>query len=308
MNRPRTYLLSGEAFLADEALDRLRAEIGADPLSEASFDAGADTTAILEALDTPTLLGGERLVIVRDAQSLKKDQAEALAPHIREPAPGSVLVLVAEGRTKLDAEVRKHGAVVGLEAPKGQKLTGWIRARATEHRLNLDGRAAKALLDSVGGDLRELDSALEQLATRLGPGAKVDVAEIQRSFARLADERIYVWTDAVGERRLDAAMGTLRRLLDQGDEPLMLFGALTAHIRRMLTASRLVGGGPRALGSALGMPEWRAERLMRQVRTYREDELVTAMNVLATTDVEMKGGDLPSEVALERAVVQIVKG
>lgn len=32
------------------------------------------------------------------------------------------------------------------------------------------------------------------------------------------------------------------------------------------------------------------------------------MEVLAETDVEMKGGDLPPDIALERAVVQIVDG
>ncbi|HEX2195863.1 MAG TPA: hypothetical protein VHJ76_02965 [Actinomycetota bacterium] len=56
------------------------------------------------------------------------------------------------------------------------------------------------------------------------------------------------------------------------------------------------------------MPSWRAERLQRQCRSYREEELVRALHVLAATDVEMKGGDLPPEAALERAVVQIVTG
>jgi DNA polymerase III delta subunit len=32
------------------------------------------------------------------------------------------------------------------------------------------------------------------------------------------------------------------------------------------------------------------------------------MEVLAATDVEIKGGDLPPDAALERAVIQIVTG
>ncbi len=72
-------------------------------------------------------------------------------------------------------------------------------------------------------------------------------------------------------------------------------------------AHRLAGGGRRALGDALGMPDWRAERIGKQARSYREDELVRALGVLAEADVEMKGGDLPPEIALERAVLLILQ-
>jgi DNA polymerase III delta subunit len=103
-------------------------------------------------------------------------------------------------------------------------------------------------------------------------------------------------------------MSTLRRLLDQGDEPLVLFGSLNAHIKRMLRARRFAERGPQAVGDALGLPGWRAERLTKQSRSYKEDELIAAVATLAQTDVEMKGGDLPPAAALERAVIRIVSG
>lgn len=301
------YLLSGETFLAEEAIDRIRAEAATDPLSEASFGPGAAAPEILGALETPSLLGGRRLVVVRDAHELAKDAVEALLRYLEAPSPSAVLVLVAAGRTKLDGAV-KGAAKVVLEAPKGRRLVGWIRERARERRLRVDDRAGWALVDSVGTELRDLDAALEQLSTALGEGAAVGAAEVRTAFPRLADERVFAFQDAVGERRLPAAMTALRRLLEQGDEPLMVFGALSSQIRRMLRARRSADVGAKAVGDALGLPSWRAERLQRQCRSYREDELVEALGVLATTDVEMKGGDLPPEAALERAVVQIVSG
>ena len=300
------YLITGQSFLAEEAIDKIRAEHGTDPLSELSFEASDETAEIIGALQTSSLLGGKRLVIVRDAGALKKEQAEAITSYIGSPSPGSVLVLIAEGRTKLDAAVRQHGAIVGLDVPKGRKLAAWVRQRATQHRLKLDDRGAWALIDAVGGELQDLDQALSQLMTKQGPGTTVGPAEVRRAFPRLADERIYAFTDAVGDRKLAEAMTALRRLLDQGDEPLLIFGSLNGHIKRMLRARRFADAGPQAVGDALGLPGWRAERLQRQARSYREDELVSAVATLAETDVEMKGGDLPPEAALERAVVRIV--
>ncbi|MDQ3766811.1 MAG: DNA polymerase III subunit delta, partial [Actinomycetota bacterium] len=293
-------------FLAEEALEMLRAQEGTDPLAEVSLDAGVDPAELLTILGTASLLGGRRLVIVRDAHGLKKNQATALASYLESPSPSSVLALIATGRTPVDSVVRKTGEVIALEAPRGRRLVGWIRARAREQGLKVDDRAAWGLLDSVGGGLRGLSSALAQLSAALGPGARVGAEEVQRLFPRLADQRIYAFTDGVGDRRLDVAMANLRRLLEQGEEPLVLFGALTGHLRRMLRAQEVADRGTRAVSDAVGLPGWRAERLVKQVRGYRRDELVTAMGILADTDVELKGGDLPPGVALERAVIQIV--
>jgi DNA polymerase III subunit delta len=302
------YLLQGEDFLADEALAKVREEVGADPLSEVTLESSAAASEIIGALVTPSLLGGTRLVVVRDAGSLDKDKTEALADYLDSPSPDCVLVLTGTPKTKLATKVKKVGAVVSQDAPKGRRLVGFIQKRAKEKNLQLDERGAWALIDAIGNELRDLSSALDQLSLQLGRGTRVGQAEVRRTFSRLADERVYAFTDAVGERKLPVAMGTLRRLLEQGDEPLMIFGALSAHVRRMLAARRIAEKGVGAVAGFLGMPEWRADRLYKQMRSYREEELIAAMSVLAETDVEMKGGDLPPEIALEKAVIRIVSG
>lgn len=302
------YLVTGAELLVDEALGRIREESGADPLSEASFDATTPPAELLTALQTPSLLGGRRLVVVRDADDLSKDAVEALARYLEAPSGSSVLVLVARGRTKLHAAVKAAGTVIALEAPRGRALAGWVRSRGREHGMVVDDRGAWALIDAVGTELRDLDGALRQLVTASGRGARVSAPDVRRVFPRKADERVFAFTDGIGDRRLPDAMTALRRLLAQGDEPLALLGALVAHVRRLLRVRRDADRGPRAVADALGVPAWRAERLARQARAYTEDELVAAMAVLAETDVEMKGGDLPPEAALERAVVEIVTG
>ncbi len=302
------YLLVGDEFLADEALDKVRAEAGTDPLSEISFDAGAAPAEIVGALETASLLGGRRLVVIHRAQELKKDQVKALESYLDSPSPASVLVLVASGRSALADAVKRSGAVVALTPPRGRALVGWLRERGRGRDLRLDERGGWALVDSVGNELRDLDGALEQLSTALGRGAVVGAEEVRHAFPRLTDERIYALTDAVGDRKLPDAMNALRRLLDQGEEPLVIMGALAAHVRRMIIALKHADGGPRAVASALGLPAWRAGRLHRQARSYREEEMMTALSVLAATDLDIKAGELLPEIALEKAVIVMIGG
>lgn len=303
------YLLSGERFLADEALATIRSEEQTDPLSEIHLEAAAMEVAELNgALGTASLMGGKRLVVVSDAHELKKEGLQALESYLGSPSPSSVLVLIATGRTKLDALVKQTGQMIVLDPPKGRRLVGWLRERAEETSLHLDERGAWALTDAVGTELRDLEAALQQLVTAYGSDTRIGASEVRRLFSRLADERVYAFTDGVGDRRLPVAMTALRRLLDQGEQPLVVLGALSGQVRRMLRARRHSDQGPRAVADALGMPAWRAERLHRQARSYREEELAAALQILAAADVEMKGGDLPPDAALERAVIQIVTG
>jgi len=300
------YLLAGDPFLTDEALDRLRRENDFDPLAETVLHASASAPELMEAVGTGSLLGGQRLVIISDAQDLKKEQVEALTRYLEAPSPDATLVLVAGGRTKLDAAVKKSGTVLSLDAPKGRKLATWLRQRAGEHKIKIDDRAAWALIDSVGTELRPLDSALGQLVSAHGEGSSVGQKEVRRSFPRLAEARSFAFTDAVGERRLPAAMSNLRRLLEQGDDPLALFGVLNAHLRRLLRARQVAGEGPRAVGDALGLPEWRARGVTDQALSYREEELVRAISIMSEADIEMKGEFPSAEAALERAVIRII--
>lgn len=302
------YLLSGDDFLVQEALARVRAETGAEPLAEGTFDGSADVAEIVTALETRSLLGGRRMIVVHGAQDLNAQKAEELSGYLTSPSEDSVLVLVASRKTKLDASVRKIGKVVALEAPRGRSLAEWIRRRAGTKGLHLDDRAAWALLDTVGADLRGLDGALEQLSSGLPDGAGVGAADVRRAFPRLADERMYALADAVGDRRLPLAMATLRRLLEQGDEPVVLLGVLAAHVRRLIRAYPHGPRGARAVGEALGLPRWRAEHVTRQAKAFRDHELAEALGTLATADVAIKSGDVQPEIALERAILKIVTG
>lgn len=304
------YLLVGQEFLTEEAFERIRAEAGGDALAEQALDPSVPIAELLTMLGTSSLLGGTRIVVIRDADGLKKDHIEGLARYLETPSPDVVLVLISQGRTKLDAIVRKAGEVISLDPPKGRRLVGWLRQRGRDKTLRMDDRASWALIDSVGTDLRELENALLQLVTAHGSGATIGAREVHHAFPRLADERIFALTDAVGDRRLPLAMTALRRLLDQGEEPLVVFGSLVAHVRRLLRARRYAEQGSNAVADALGLPGWRAERMQKQARSYREEELVAALERLAEVDLEIKG-ELPQEAkeaALERAVVQIVEG
>src|SRR5262245_28723502 len=121
---PVYWLFGQERMKSRELLKRIRkAALGepANPLSEETLE-GTETGAhrVVEAAQSPSLDGGTRLVVVRDAHALK--DTEGLAPLLgaRMPAAqvGSVCVFLSkdlDGRKKFSKLLLEKAAVVPCE-------------------------------------------------------------------------------------------------------------------------------------------------------------------------------------------------
>ena len=123
----------------------------------------------LESLTSPSLFGGGCVLVLRAAQNASKEVAAELARYAKNPAPDVVLVLTHAGGAKgkeLLAGVKGAGARV-IECPKLTRFAerlDFIRAEFRRAGRRADDGAARALLDAVGSDLRELAAACSQLA------------------------------------------------------------------------------------------------------------------------------------------------
>ncbi|MCA1839524.1 MAG: hypothetical protein LC723_04235, partial [Actinobacteria bacterium] len=64
-------------------------------------------------------------------------------------------------------------------------------------------------------------------------------------------------------------------------------------------------GSASKISTSLGIPQWRAEKLVRQARGFSEASLVAAYRDLAAADHKMKKSEEPEELTLQRLVVSI---
>ena len=298
-------VISEDEFLASEALQKLRDDLSAGgyEVEERSARDGLDLTY---ALSTPSLLGAGRAVIVRDADDLTVDVLKELAGWGAFPPPGIVLVLVGSA-PKLRKALADVSDVTELKAVRFREAE-WVigRARAMGHTITRE--AASALIDAVGVDLRELASALDQLA--VASADAIDVTAVHEQFSGLEPE-VWSFVDAVLDRDPSAPM-KLRALLERGENAI----GLVATIANQLRLVAYVRGAERkpaaALARELGVKEGKVRRAMRQARNFTPADLTRAYRLLAEADMALKGGewgeDEPNEVVLELLVADLMGG
>jgi DNA polymerase-3 subunit delta len=93
----------------------------------------------------------------------------------------------------------------------------------------------------------------------------------------------------------------LRGVLEAGNDPIMVLGALVYRVRSILAVAGRID--PKQVG--LRISGGQARHLQGARRNFGPGELTAAMRTLADADVLLKSGDVPPELVIERAVVEI---
>ena len=264
----------------------------------------------LESLTSPSLFGGGCVLVLRAAQNASKEVAAELARYAKNPAPDVVLVLTHAGGAKgkeLLAGVKGTGARV-IECPKLTRFAerlDFIRAEFRRAGRRADDGAARALLDAVGSDLRELAAACSQLAA--DTDGTIDEAVVARYYRGRAEATGFTVADRAVEGHLAQALEQLRWALDTGVSPVLICSALAQGVRllgRVGSAPR--GASSAALAAEVGAPPWKIDRVRQQLRGWHPNGIARALHAVAEADAQVKGEAASAAYALERAVRRIV--
>ncbi len=312
---PVTLIVGEEEFLVDRAVHDLvaaarDAAAGGDVHDLEGTELGPGELA---SLTSPSLFGGGCVVVIRSAQNASKDVAAELARYAKNPAPDVALVLTHAGGAKgkeLLAAARGAGARV-IECPKVTRFAERLDFIRTEFRragTRADDGAARALLDAVGSDLRELAAACDQLAadTQDEKGA-IDEAVVARYYRGRAEATGFSVADRAVEGNLAQALEQLRWALATGVSPVLICSALAQGVRllgRVGSASR--GASSASLAAEVGAPPWKIDRVRQQLRGWHPDGIARALHAIAEADAQVKGEAASAAYALERAVRRIV--
>ena len=316
---PVTLVVGEEEYLADRTVRELIASARAYLAEAAMAGDGGDsheveggelTAGELASLTSPSLFGGGSVVIVRNAQNTGKDVAAVLARYARQPAPDAVVILAHAGGAKgkaLITDLKKAGATV-IEHPKVTRVgerAQFVKAEFRRVGRQADEGAVQALLDALGSDLRELASAVDQLASDVE--GRIDASVVARYYRGRAEATGFSVADHAVEGRLSEALEQLRWALATGTPPVLITSALATGVRllgRVGSAPR--NASPNALAAEVGAPPWKIDAIRRQLRGWEPAGVAKAIQAVAEADAQVKGESVSAAYALERAVRRIV--
>ena len=319
------YLLTGSNRpKIDEALSRLRVHFAPEATDlRSAHDASADE--VIGLCNAASLFGDARLVIVEDVDGRRDNdgrlkggwkaaEVERVIGYVGNPAPDTVLALVAEDAKKtspLYKACAKAGAVLEYKVEK-KDLQRWVASQFAERGARAEPEACAALIHIVGADLHALALEVDKIAT-WAAGEPVGEREVEDLATPAAEAPIFELTDAWAARDPTRALDASERIFERDtktrrDTAPRLAGALGGHVARLQALRKLAAEGarPREAAGKLRLHPFYAEKLARQAESFSPDELSSAVVRLAELDGALKGqGRLAPDLEVQRAIVDL---
>jgi DNA polymerase-3 subunit delta len=296
-------------LLRDDALEAIRVAVLADSPSDFDYerlDGGMVTpAALLDAVRTLPVLASRRLVVLREpeaarakARGLTDALGEALAAL--KDSHDTVLVVLAEKVDGRSRWVKAFGsaATVRCDPPrKPQALSDFIAVEASRQGVAIEPAAIALLAERTGPQLLMLRQEIAKAALFAGPGEEVKAKHGTESASDVAEESIWVLTDAIGEGRCGDALTLLGKLLRAGSAPPAILGAFVNHFRKLTSVRN---------GGVVTGPPFAISKLKRQSSRFSPGRLLSCLSAIHQTDLALKGaGGIPPELALERLVIAL---
>ena len=309
------YLIVGaDELKRDFVFNRLNermAKLGDLDFNKDSFEGGAlGADELVSACNTLPFMSEKRLVVVHDADKMKKPAQEALITYLESPNETCVVCLIAEKlakNTRLYKAIAKVSkkAIIECAPQSARNLPDQVQKFAASKGVSITRDAAEELISLIGESTVHLDGELTKMAIALGKGAVIDVDQVQSYVARVAEPKPWHLSDALAARDARKCALLIARMGSQSP-----FGLLTMCVNRLrdlLVAKDLRGQGTGALANALGMPDWQVKNYMRWADGFSERELEHAIVGAAACDQAMKTG-ADQVTAFERWVLDTCRG
>ena len=315
------YLLFGpEDYLRDAAAravtDAALKGAALREFNETSFSlASADVQHAIAAAEQLPMMAGRRVVRVTDFGRLREADEEALARYVTRPAETSTVVFVADDldkRRRLSKTLLEACASVEFAELKDAELAAWARDRLKHLGAYADERTLRQVVALTGASVRRLATEFEKLATAALPGGQITMDMVDALVGRSRELSNFELSDHLIARDRRRALDTLRKLLDDGAEPVMLLGLLASNLHRLALAKELMSRGApeQEVFRVVNMPFSQRKEFLATARRADADELARRIRRIAEADLAIKtslggGGDRGARLHLEMLVCEL---
>ena len=311
------YMLCGkEPYYIDKVADYIEQHVLDEMARE--FDqtiiygkdlASGDVSSVIGAARGFAMMGGYKVIIVKEAQNIKK--WDALAMYMENPQPSTILVFCykygsPDKRLNLFKNWEKKGGVLmESEQLRDYQIEKWIRDYVAERNLELkangdevqiDEKVTKILADSIGTDLTQIVGALQKLIDGRPEGVKViDAALVERNIGISKDFNVFELQDALIKGDVVKANRITQYFASSKDHPMVKeLGILYGFFANLMVFHYLPDKTDRAAASALGVSPFFVKDYAVAAKRYSAGKTFAIIGYFREIDARMKGINNPS--------------
>ena len=324
---PIYFLFGPEDFLRDQAAEEIANAALSDTLlrefNDSTFDLTTDKigSAIAAAEQLP-MMSSRRVIRVRNLSKLegrrKTDEdddaihpsAQILLKYLERPVETSVVIFTTDDidKRKKYAKRLMSGAAFEFAPLPNAELSNWARSHLAGLKTEASQSVISRIVELVGSNVRMLSNELNKLAAAALPSGTITLDLVEELVGRSRELMNWELTDQMLSRNRGGALRTLKHLLDDGAQPVMLIGLIASTYRRMALAHALLSKGvpTKELFRQVPMPPFRQSGYLQMLNRVDGRRLSRQIIRIAEADVGIKTSQATPRMQVEMLVNELM--
>lgn len=310
------YLLFGaEKYLRNQAAKAITEKVLRDaPLrefneSEFSLNDTEFVHAISAAEQLP-MISPKRVIKITEVNKLKENDEDSLASYVTRPAESSVVIFVADEldkRRRFAKTLLENCVSVEFTNLSDMELLAWAKGKLKELKTEADDQTLRQIVALVGNNVLKLTNEIEKLATAALPDSIITNELVEKLVPNSRELSNFELTDYLLDKNRVRALQILKKILDDGAEPLMLLGLIANNYRRLFLAKELMKQGieRKEVARTINLPYHKQEDFLATARRADSIQLSSYMKRIAETDLAIKTSKATPRIQIELLVTEL---
>ena len=217
--------------------NRLIEKYGEEPEVHRFYPFESSVQDILSLIKNGSLFSAWRLIIIGQADLLKKSETDEFKKYFESPAPDAVILFLSDEtsvKNSLNRIIPKSNQKIFWEMFEGQKK-GWLSGFFKNRRVQIEPEAIELLLTLIENNTADMKKECEKLAVFFGEGADISKADIENFFYHGKEENVFSLFNRIAASDFSGAVEILQKImLGNESNTVQLTGGLLWQFRNLL--------------------------------------------------------------------------
>ena len=267
---------------------------------------------VLEEANTPDLMGGRRLIWLKETTA---GHADIMADFIQKCQTDAFFLMTAENLTKsaalrVESEASPDILVIACYPPEVMDLRRIIQNFSREAGFDFTPEAMDYLIQNTENNTLILKNELEKIALWNNHKKRITLDLIQQ-LVGTGTVNSDTLIQAAANRQPEKVLTALNALMAQGENPITLVRMVARYFTGLLKGADKLECGESALDIAkkiLKPAQFRLEEsVATQLRSWTKANLLKANHSLQQAEIQMKSGIVDPELTLKQTLLMLTK-
>ncbi len=300
---PLYFLHGEESYYIDVAVKAFETEVLSE--DEKAFNQvvvyGKDSNYldILASARQFPMMGDKMLIIVKEAQDLRMDDAEqkALIAYIENPVESTILVFAHKNKKldgkkrKLNDLLKKKNYIYQSDKLRDYEVPKFITSELQKANIKSNAVIPNLLAEYLGTDLARIANEINKLKLVIKDGQILDEKAVEQHIGISKEFNVFELQKALGSKDSAKAMKIVYYMgKNPKSSPLVMsVGFLYTYFSNIIVYHTLPGASPQTLAAELGVNPFFLKDYALAARMYPLKHATRIISILRETDLKSKG-------------------